>query len=258
MDFLETLEKYYSKGEIIVRNVHEIQHKEEHSPYQTAFYGFVFPLNPGEVIINDQLQQLFPGDLLVIAQGEWIEFRRQEETFRHINLFFQCPEWKGYYLLRPQNQKKLISILQHLEREYRDHQMDVGKIRLLNNLFFEVLFHQDIGQQREKKQVVAMIEFMKNSMDKKITVRTLADKFQLSRNRISYLFFKHTGKRPIDYLIDLKMDVAESLLSVDKMTLADIAHTLGYEDPYYLSRLFKKRKGRSPKQFREDVKNGLG
>ena len=57
----------------------------------------------------------------------------------------------------------------------------------------------------------------------------------------------------MDYFIHLKVQKASSLLLLSRMTIREIALIVGYEDPYYFSRLFKKVVGISPTAVRQEA-----
>lgn len=61
-----------------------------------------------------------------------------------------------------------------------------------------------------------------------------------------------TGLSPIDYLIKVRVDKAAALLLDTDASLTEIAAGVGYQDPYYLGRLFKKHKGISPSKFKAE------
>ena len=64
---------------------------------------------------------------------------------------------------------------------------------------------------------------------------------------------KHT---PMQYLLTIRVNNAASLLETTDYSMAEIAAIVGYEDPLYFSRLFRKIKGVSPRDYRNLVKNG--
>lgn len=103
---------------------------------------------------------------------------------------------------------------------------------------------------REEANVVQTIQYMKNNLDKRLTVEDMACLTHLSVSHFSKLFRKSTGMPPIDYFIHLKMQKACHLLRTTDLRIKQIAALLGYEDPYYFSRLFKKNNNNSPEEFR--------
>ncbi len=66
-----------------------------------------------------------------------------------------------------------------------------------------------------------------------------------------YLCFKRwAGCSPIDYRNEIRINAAKSLLLNSTLAVHEIAAKSGFDDPYYFSRLFKKKTGTSPRAFR--------
>jgi AraC-like DNA-binding protein len=65
------------------------------------------------------------------------------------------------------------------------------------------------------------------------------------------LFRHQTGMAPIEYFIHLRIRGACRLLDTTTLTVREIGYRVGYEDPYYFSRMFRKLMGLSPRQYRE-------
>ena len=58
----------------------------------------------------------------------------------------------------------------------------------------------------------------------------------------------------MDYLIQLKMQRACQLLDLSDLRVKEVAAKIGYDDPYYFSRLFSKVMGLCPQTYRNNVK----
>jgi AraC-like DNA-binding protein len=99
------------------------------------------------------------------------------------------------------------------------------------------------------------IKNMRENLSKKLTVEDMAFKNELSVSHFSKIFAKKTGMPPMDYFIHLKMQKACQLLYSNTDKIKTIAMALGYDDPYYFSRLFKKYISTSPEQYRITAKN---
>ena len=78
------------------------------------------------------------------------------------------------------------------------------------------------------------------------SIRQLPFNYDYVRKR----FKQETGLSPLEYLTELRMRKAKSLLaSIESCYITDIAHQCGYDDPLYFSRVFRKYNGISPKSF---------
>lgn len=78
----------------------------------------------------------------------------------------------------------------------------------------------------------------------------LAEMVGLSKQRFGSLFKKCTGKSPMEYVKEVKMTTAARKLLVDTDSVSEIAYSVGYEDPNYFIREFKKSFGYTPNRYR--------
>ena len=79
----------------------------------------------------------------------------------------------------------------------------------------------------------------------------LAERAGISESSLASAFRAVTGKSPIDYLIDLRLAHARTLLSTSRQRVSEVAEQAGIPDVYYFSKLFKRRHGLSPLQYRQ-------
>ena len=115
--------------------------------------------------------------------------------------------------------------------------------------------HITIEKDEQGDIITQTILNMRNNLGKKLSVEDMACKHQLSVSHFSNLFRKATGMPPIDYFIHLKMQRACQLLYANDAKIKIVAFDLGYDDPYYFSRIFKKYIGTSPEAYRLTAKN---
>lgn len=145
------------------------------------------------------------------------------------------------------------------ESMYQNLQMGYSKENLTNtNLclyHFLATFlyperHANIKIQDEKNMIKDTTVYMQEHLNDKLTVENMAEKNNLSTSHFSSLFRKSTGMSPMDYFIHLKIQKACVMLSSSEIKIKDIAITIGYDDPFHFSRLFKKNMKVSPHQYR--------
>ena len=104
--------------------------------------------------------------------------------------------------------------------------------------------------------ILKTAEHMLQNYGRPLTVEDLAAIAGLSRHRYLHAFKEALGSSPIDYLIRLRIDKAKELLLGSDLRVAEIAELVGYDNPLYLSRLFRKRTGFSPLAWRRDNRFG--
>ena len=94
--------------------------------------------------------------------------------------------------------------------------------------------------------------FQKNGLP---SVKYMAEKLSLSPRYLSDLLRQETGKTALEHIhLALVLEAKNLLMSTDK-TVAETAYELGFENPPYFSRLFKKEVGLTPTEYREQFLN---
>lgn len=94
------------------------------------------------------------------------------------------------------------------------------------------------------------IHYMHDNLQRKLTLREIADYVHYSPSHFSNTFHKKTGFPPLDYFTRLKIQKACELLYLHKMKINQICPLLGFDDPLYFSRVFNKIMGMSPSKFK--------
>ncbi len=98
------------------------------------------------------------------------------------------------------------------------------------------------------------IHYMKENMEKRITLQDMANAVGYSSSHFSMLFKKKVGHTPLAYFNLLKVQQACLLLDTTDMKINQICHKIGIEDTFYFSRLFGKVMGLSPRDYRKSKK----
>lgn len=80
---------------------------------------------------------------------------------------------------------------------------------------------------------------MAQHVNQPLQVAELAAQANVSPSHYFALFKRQTGRAPIDYFIRLRMQRARTLLDSTTASVKEIAVALGYNDPFYFSRVFK-------------------
>lgn len=101
----------------------------------------------------------------------------------------------------------------------------------------------------------AVETLMRNNLHQDLNLDTLAHYSQLSKFHFAKKFKELTDTSPIQHFINMKIQQACVRLDNSRDPIKQISEELGYNDPYYFSRLFKKTVGMSPKQYRDSGHN---
>ncbi len=142
------------------------------------------------------------------------------------------------------------AILNAVQRGYTEHttlQLSLAIIKILISLH-ENPFDKENGES------VSHIEHAMNQMREDVSnpqsLRTYAKRAGYSTSQFSHLFRQHTGTSPINYLNELRIQRAAEFLNNTDWSIKRIAYELGFEDPLYFSRNFRKCVGLSPRAYR--------
>ena len=143
-------------------------------------------------------------------------------------------------------------IFRNLERGFSVETLEYINI-CLNYLlasFTHVSQYRTLIQASRKDPVGQSINFMLENLNRKLRLEDLSNELNMSSSHFSRLFMKQTGHAPINYFIQLKMQAACRLLDTTDWKVSEISRELGFEDPFYFSRLFRKSINRSPRAHR--------
>ena len=94
------------------------------------------------------------------------------------------------------------------------------------------------------------IAYMREHLNKPLQVAKLAALVNVSASHYFALFKRRTGSAPIDFFIRMRMSQACRLLGGTTLSVKEIAAALGYEDPFYFSRMFKSVVRVAPSEYR--------
>lgn len=161
------------------------------------------------------------------------------------NIFTDCLEKIGLELQRPidKHSKRLIS----------------RNIELLLDYCMRFYERQFITRQTVNKDVLTKFEELLDSYftdDRAMqnglpSVKYFADKICLSPNYFGDLVKKETGKSPQEYIQNKIIDLAKEKIIGSEMTVNQIAYELGFQYPQHFTRIFKKKVGCTPSEYRK-------
>ena len=137
----------------------------------------------------------------------------------------------------------------------------VNHIELLLNYCMRFYERQFITRGKTNRDVLTRFEnlldeYFENTLaeqDGLPTVKYFADKLCLSSNYFGDMFKKETGKSPQEYIQEKVIELAKERISGTADTVSQIAYSLGFQYPQHFCRLFKKRVGYTPSEYRAQI-----
>ncbi|GIO56619.1 hypothetical protein J21TS7_49370 [Paenibacillus cineris] len=109
---------------------------------------------------------------------------------------------------------------------------------------------QDGIFRHSQHDITQTVRYMMDRLEGTVTLKQLAAQARVSVPHFTQRFKEATGYSPIDYYLRLKIQLACRHLDLTGQSVKEISHRLGFQDPYYFSRLFKKIMGKSPSEYR--------
>lgn len=113
----------------------------------------------------------------------------------------------------------------------------------------DLLKHQSIYAVEDVVEKIQI--YMQRNYQKNLTQEFLSCLFYMNRSYLSTLFKNKTGKKFVDYLNDIRIEKAKELLRQSDRKMYQIAKSVGYDNVKYFFRIFKKKEGVTPEQYRE-------
>ncbi len=156
---------------------------------------------------------------------------------------------------REERIKIFDEIFYSLESDYTENNLEYAGIVLMHLLAtfkFEQQFAKIRNPQYEDATTMA-ITYMKRMIGQKIRLEEIAGHCGLSVSHFCMIFKENTSQTPIEYMNNLRVQKACQLLDLTTQRINEISAVLGFSDPFYFTRVFKKSIGQSPVQYRKHI-----
>lgn len=170
--------------------------------------------------------------------------------------------------LSPKEEKQIESIVNNIEIEYQNNQDAFSKEIIISHLdtllkyadrFYERQFlnRKELSNDLLEQFNQYLSEYFESGQlqEKGIpSIEQIADKMSISQRYLSDTLKKETGKTTMEHLHLHLIDEAKNILLQPNKSISEVAYELGFEYPPYFSRLFKKKEGISPTEYRGKYK----
>jgi len=97
--------------------------------------------------------------------------------------------------------------------------------------------------------LVKAIAYVNGHFTDQVQLSSAADAAQVSCAYLSRLFTEHLHATFIDYVTELRVGRAEELIRESRMSIKEIAYAVGYQDPNYFTKIFRKATGLTPSLY---------
>lgn len=170
--------------------------------------------------------------------------------------------------LSPKEEKMIESIVDNIQLEYLNNQDGFSKGIIISQLdtllkyanrFYERQFmnRKELSNnllEQLNQQLTQYVESGKVQQHGIPSIEQIATNMSVSKRYLSDTLKLETGKTTIEHVHLYLIDQAKNILLQPNKTISEVAYELGFEYPQYFSRLFKKKEGMSPTEYRESYK----
>ena len=114
-----------------------------------------------------------------------------------------------------------------------------------------------LGDDKTNAMLKKVLDYIEDRYtDETFSLNDAAKAANVSPNYFSAVFSQEMEMTFVEYVTKKRMDKAKKLLRQGKMSTADVATQVGYKDSHYFSFVFKKTQGCTPREYRNESKNG--
>jgi hypothetical protein len=104
----------------------------------------------------------------------------------------------------------------------------------------------------DSRRILRVKKYISDNYKYELRLKDLADLANMSESAFCRFFKLHTGRRLSDYIIDIRLGYATRMLIDTTETIAEISFKCGYNNLSNFNRIFKRKKGCSPTEFRNN------
>jgi AraC-like DNA-binding protein len=203
------------------------------SKYQCQFLCLDFSpeLVGDDTFYHHFLEDIIDPGLKCIISGSSSEAESLRPLITEIENFLKSKELDNYLLIKA----RIIELIYHLRCYYKQ----TGQLSA----------SAPPDQSRKYHRLLPTLNYIQKNIHLKHSVPSLAHYCNFSTSRFAHLFLEVMGRSVGDYLLEIRMEKARTLLLSSSLSLEQIAATLGLSSAKILSRQFKKYFKTTPRLF---------
>lgn len=155
-------------------------------------------------------------------------------------------------------QKQILTKLKAVARLQKKERNEFQTRNLFSEIWLLLLDEvEDYERQNHSQKyqdpdrIQTMLSYIHQNYAEKITLEDIAASASISKRECTRCFRKSIQKTPIDYLLEYRIEKAESLLTGTSDSITDIALRTGFSNNAYFGKLFKAQKGLTPGAYRK-------
>lgn len=143
-----------------------------------------------------------------------------------------------------------VDFIQHISTTTNAQELE----KYVMNVVYSILNKRPDLEITKPNHVISQIEnYINSHYLEDLSLITISQMFYISPIYLSQAFKKQTGQLYLDYVTMVKINAAKKMLISTDMMVYEIAQKLHYKDTKYFSRLFEKKTGKKPSEYRKNM-----
>jgi two-component system response regulator YesN len=155
-----------------------------------------------------------------------------------------------YYYLEEGSFKEEIAQIEELLKIEDLRELKLVFIKMLKDIVENI---RVVNKKKWDNITMKVINFLEENFSKDISLEDAAREVNMSYHYFSKFFKEQVGENFVDYLTNLRIRKAKELLKNSSLSVKEVSYKVGYSDPNYFSKIFKKVTGVTPTEFKEGV-----
>ena len=249
--------------------------------------NFIENAKGAQRIVGDSIEEIDEEELVLVTnphlEHAWKDYRNVSKNIHEITIQFHPDLLPDTFL----NKNQMISIRQlfrHAERGVAFSRESIAKVRPLlktltceNDSFYSlikllIILHElsiDKGmrelstgqfaanvmhQHSSDESLGRVMDYLSRHYSEVIRLSEVAEMVNMSESSFCRFFKQHTSKSFIDFLTDIRLGAASRALIDSSLSIAEIGYDCGFNNLSNFNRIFKKKKGVTPSEFRDNYR----
>ncbi len=179
---------------------------------------------------------------------------------KYVNHILKSPSLASIHFVPEERwQKRVLDLMEEIRVLEQEHpraeelQIQIALLQIWQNIFehTEVKESGYAENGRDTERIRRIMEYIQKHYAEKITLEDLAEQIHLCRSESCRLFKRYMNESMFDYLLDYRVERSLELLRQSGLDVTQIAGQVGFTNPGYYSKIFKRKMGCTPLEYRK-------
>lgn len=241
--------------------------KETSTAYfpEQSFYTLHYVVQgEADCVYRGEKHKLSPGDILTVPDRSFCELTVTKTPYINYWINIKGTDAARLFSYADINETPVIRIKENLSDLFEQIRNEQGPetYKQLMVLSFAYQLLSTILKYTEETHKTNYKKFYTNNFisyieanynDNSLRIPDIAKYVGLSSCQLYRVVTEEFGVSPINYLLNYRISMSKILLKSQDLKIADVSRLCGFTDPLYFSRLFSKKCGMSPGEYRKNI-----